>query len=110
MRKPFTAANVPEIDKHLQERLRQVEDNFGDDKAYPSSEKREILLRIVFMPNKKVEGDVDIAVFSDVKLPKRRGNPTAGVLRNGKILLEDFPEEQPLFDTSRPRVVGGEDE
>ena len=96
-RKPFGTDAVPEIDAHIQERLREVEQNFSNP-AYPEGKNREINVKIVFEPDKHDPSEITTKIFSECKLPKRYGKKVSTVLKDGRILVEDLPKDKPLFD------------
>ena len=105
MRRPFDTLNVTELNDHVQERLREIESNFGDD-HYPDDKPRQITLTISFVPRKSEVQDLDVLIESDVKLPKRKAKLVNAVIRDGKMLIDRPDMEQgPLFrDTEKTAV------
>lgn len=99
-RKPFSTEAVPEIDSHLQERLREVEANF-ENEAYPRDKPRKITLEIIFEPDRHDPDEITAKVFSACKLPKRYGKKVNAVMKNGKIMVEEGPEDMPLFPSNK---------
>lgn len=104
---PFTTESVPEINAHLQERLKEVEENFNNS-FYPQDKPRSIRLDIVFEPSKKDPTMVTAYVSSETKLPKRLSKMVPTVVRNGKILVERSPEDTPLFPENVTEFKGAE--
>lgn len=103
-RLPFTTETVPKINDHLQERLKEVEANFANE-AYPPEKPRHIDIRITFEPDKADPNEITTKIFSECKLPKRYGKKVNTVLRDGRIMVEEGPEDVPLFPDSAAEAV-----
>lgn len=96
-RLPFSTEAVPEINAHLQERLKEVEENFNSE-FYPADKPREIILKILLEPSKRDSTVISAFVSSETKLPKRLAKLVPTVIRNGQIMVERSSENMPLFD------------
>lgn len=95
-RVPLSAKTTKEIDEMLQERLAQVQENLQDE-SYPKRAPREIILRIRFEPDRDAD-EIITKLFSNIKLPARYGKKLNTVIRDGKILVEQGPEDIPMFN------------
>jgi hypothetical protein len=93
----LSTENVPQLDELLQEAIEEVARNL-EDKAYPRDKTREIVLKIVIMPDKADSSQLHMGLFKEVNLPKRFGKPLNGAFVNGRILTESHPINVNLFE------------
>lgn len=95
-RLPFTTENVQKINELLMEGVAKVEANFSDP-MYPKDKPRKIVMEIVFQVDKRDPDQIETAIFMEPKMPKRYGKAVKTVLRQGRLLVEEGPEDVDLF-------------
>jgi hypothetical protein len=95
-RQPFTTENVQKINDLLMEGIAKIEANFAD-ASYPKEKARKITFEIVFEPNKSDPDEIETKLFMEPKFPKRYGKLVKTVMRQGRILVEEGPEDVELF-------------
>jgi hypothetical protein len=97
MREKLTAERLKNVVTLLDEALLTIEGNLEDERFDPMAA-REVTVKVKIQRDKKDPGLVDVVCSAKLKLPDRLGKVNHGVIRDGEILLERYPEDGSLFD------------